>query len=150
MRFALGGISCECNGFAAGETGTEYFRQTGFLLAGEEMLSLRNTSAEIGGAIDLLTKAAEKGSAAGKLQATVEIVPLLGARELGRPAEQCLLERAALWLAVSTWGRSTNRTGGRSFARYARKHVRRERPWRTSQPRPRRDARQRCEADCGG
>eukprot|EP01044_Picomonas_judraskeda_P001386 COSAG03_NODE_83_length_13818_cov_11.329543_7_plen_543_part_00 len=80
MRFALGGISCECNGFAAGETGTEYFRQTGFLLAGEEMLSLRNTSAEIGGAIDLLTKAAEKGSAAGKLQATVEIVPLLGAR----------------------------------------------------------------------
>lgn len=32
LRFALGGISCECNGFAAGETETDYFRQTGFVL----------------------------------------------------------------------------------------------------------------------
>ena len=80
MRFALGGISCECNGFAAGETETEYFRQTGFLFADEEMLSLRNTSAEIGGAIDLLSKAAEKDGGDGNSHATVEIVPLLGAR----------------------------------------------------------------------
>jgi hypothetical protein len=27
LRFALGGISCECNGFAAGECSLEYFQQ---------------------------------------------------------------------------------------------------------------------------
>lgn len=92
-RFALAGISCECNGFAAGETETayaphppvrspslppqppapahRYFEQTGFLLAGPAMLSLRETSAEIGGAIDLLTRVG--GDSA-------ELVPLLGAR----------------------------------------------------------------------
>ena len=32
LRFALGGISCECNGFAAGETETDYFVSTGFVL----------------------------------------------------------------------------------------------------------------------
>ena len=48
-----------------------YFEQTGFLLAGPDMLSLRETSAEIGGAIDLLTRVG--GDSA-------ELVPLLGAR----------------------------------------------------------------------
>ena len=94
-RFALAGISCECNGFAAGETETasacpapppppnptdtqppirrarRYFEQTGFLLAGPDMLSLRETSAEIGGAIDLLTRVGGESA---------ELVPLLGAR----------------------------------------------------------------------
>ena len=58
LRFALGGISCECNGFAAGETETSYFEQTGFLLADDDLLTLRSTSAELGGAVDLLSKAA--------------------------------------------------------------------------------------------
>jgi hypothetical protein len=58
-----------------------YFQQTGFLLAGDEMLALRSTSAEIGGAIDLLTKAAEAQADDEVLEsAVVEIVPLLGAR----------------------------------------------------------------------
>ena len=46
------------------------------------MLALQSTNAEIGGAIDLLTKAAEAEADDGdiKSQAVVEIVPLLGAR----------------------------------------------------------------------
>eukprot|EP01046_Picozoa_sp_COSAG06_P020592 COSAG06_NODE_1513_length_9229_cov_32.533735_3_plen_409_part_00 len=81
MRFALGGISCECNGFAAGETETAYFEQTGFLLAGEAMLALRSTSAELGGAIDLLTKAAEAAEEEeAEGAAAIELLPLLGAR----------------------------------------------------------------------
>ncbi len=46
------------------------------------MLALRSTSAEIGGAIDLLTKAAEVGDVDEDIisQDAVEIVPLLGAR----------------------------------------------------------------------
>jgi hypothetical protein len=56
MRFGIGGISCECNGFAAGETNSAYFTETGFLLLGQPMLELRSRSTEIGGAIDLLSR----------------------------------------------------------------------------------------------
>ena len=79
LRFALAGISCECNGFAAGETDTAYFEQTGFLLADADLLALRSTSAELGGSVDLLLKAADE-AAAGKQRRAIELVPLLGAR----------------------------------------------------------------------
>ena len=77
LRFALGGISCECNGFAAGECDVAYFEQTGFMLAGDAMLQLRDTSAEIGGALDLLLKQ-QQGQPS--THDAIEPVLLLGAR----------------------------------------------------------------------
>ena len=68
-RRAGGRLAPLQGGRCAGRRGQDTV--TGFLLAGPAMLSLRETSAEIGGAIDLLARVG--GDSA-------ELVPLLGAR----------------------------------------------------------------------
>ena len=64
LRFALGGISCECNGFAAGETETEYFRQTGFVLVHANHPPLAHAQPEL--EPSLTSAPGERGGEAGQ------------------------------------------------------------------------------------
>jgi len=69
LRIAIGGLSVEANDFVPPTVGLAAFSDAGFLLDGDDVLGLRGTDVELGGALERLER-----------EPDVEVVPLLAAR----------------------------------------------------------------------
>ena len=81
MRFALGGISTESNGFVSHAADEPFLLATGFIKAGAEMLELEGRSSEIGGALAYLRRNSPESA----------LIPTVGARaNSGGPLDEAL------------------------------------------------------------
>jgi microcystin degradation protein MlrC len=69
LRIAVAQISSESNHFVTGLAGLDFFRTTGYLLEGPELLGLNRTDTEVGGFLSVLQS-----------EEQVEVVPLVAAR----------------------------------------------------------------------
>lgn len=69
LRIAVAQISSESNHFVTGLAGLDFFRSTGYLLEGPELLDLGRSDTEVGGFLSILQS-----------QEPVEAVPLMAAR----------------------------------------------------------------------
>ena len=69
LRIAVAQISSESNHFVSGLAGLDFFRTTGYLLEGPELLDLGRSDTEVGGFLSILQS-----------EEQVEVVPLLAAR----------------------------------------------------------------------
>lgn len=69
LRIAVAQISSESNHFVTGLAGLDFFRSTGYLLEGPELLDLGRSDTEVGGFLSILQS-----------QEQVELVPLMAAR----------------------------------------------------------------------
>ena len=69
LRIAVAQISSESNHFVPGLAGLDFFRTTGYLLEGPELLDLGRSDTEVGGFLSILQS-----------EEQVEVVPLIAAR----------------------------------------------------------------------
>ena len=69
LRIAVAQISSESNHFVTGLAGLDFFRTTGYLLEGPELLALGRSDTEVGGFLSILQS-----------EEQVEVVPLVAAR----------------------------------------------------------------------
>ena len=69
LRIAVAQISSESNHFVTGLAGLDFFRTTGYLLEGPELLELGRSDTEVGGFLSILQS-----------EEQVEVVPLVAAR----------------------------------------------------------------------
>ena len=69
LRIAVAQISSESNHFVPGLAGLDFFRTTGYLLEGTELLDLGRSDTEVGGFLSILQS-----------EEQVEVVPLIAAR----------------------------------------------------------------------
>ena len=69
LRIAVAQISSESNHFVPGLAGLDFFRTTGYLLEGPELLDLGRSDTEVGGFLSIL-----------QAEEQVEVVPLIAAR----------------------------------------------------------------------
>ncbi len=69
LRIAVAQISSESNHFVTGLAGLDFFRTTGYLLEGAELLALGRSDTEVGGFLSILQS-----------EEQVEVVPLVAAR----------------------------------------------------------------------
>ena len=69
LRIAVAQISSESNHFVTGLAGLDFFRNTGYLLEGPELLDLHRSDTEVGGFLSILQS-----------EEQVEVVPLVAAR----------------------------------------------------------------------
>lgn len=75
LRIAVAQISSESNHFVTGLAGLDFFRTTGYLLEGSEVLGLSRSDTEVGGFLSILQS-----------EDQVEVVPLVAARaNSGKP-----------------------------------------------------------------
>ena len=75
LRIAVAQISSESNHFVPGLAGLDFFRTTGYLLEGPELLDLGRSDTEVGGFLSILQS-----------EEQVEVVPLMAARaNSGKP-----------------------------------------------------------------
>lgn len=69
LRIAVAQISSESNHFVPGLAGLDFFRTTGYLLKGREVLNLSRSDTEVGGFLSIL-----------QYREQVEVIPLIAAR----------------------------------------------------------------------
>ena len=69
LCIAVAQISSESNHFVTGLAGLDFFRTTGYLLEGPELLDLGRSDTEVGGFLSILQS-----------EEQVEVVPLIAAR----------------------------------------------------------------------